>query len=158
MVRTRILVMLQCDIGLDTTLGSRLWRILGLWITIVWRIIQIQHGSVEIVAQTPILTVCTWPRRWDLGSRSWHHLHVPINAWFRGYYALIVLFLEALFLSDLPCANEFWITIVWNRSNKGVRSCGLDKMWTDKDGHWLLYIPLAVWSIIMMKLSYLYFA
>ena len=46
----------------------------GSWTTIVWNIIQIQHGSEELWPGHTYFVMCAlwpWPWRYDLGSRSW---------------------------------------------------------------------------------------
>ena len=58
-------------------LGLRSWHILGSWTTIVWNIIQIQHGSEELIPGHTYFVMCAlwpWPWKYDLGSRSWQTL------------------------------------------------------------------------------------
>ena len=58
-------------------LGPMSWHTLGSLTTIVWNIIQIQHGSEELWPGHRFWGMCAqwpWPWRYDLGSRSWHTL------------------------------------------------------------------------------------
>ena len=54
-------------------LGSKSWHTLGSWTTIVWNIIQIQHGSEELWHEHTYFAMCApwpWPSRYDLMLRS----------------------------------------------------------------------------------------
>ena len=76
---------------------SRSWQTLESWTTIVWNIIQIQHGSEELWPGH-IFGMCAlwpWPWRYDLGSRSWHIL----GSWTKSVWNIIQIQL---------CFDELW--------------------------------------------------
>ena len=97
---------------------SRLWHTLGSLTTIVWNIIQIQHGSEELWAghRFWVCVHCDLDLgRYDLGSRSWHIL-------------------------------GSWTIIVWNiiQIGQGVKKLWPGhnvNRWTDRQTGWFLYIP-----------------
>ena len=134
-------------------LGSRSWHTLGSWTTIVWNIIQIQHGSEEM-ARTWISSICAlWPWSWryDLGSRSWH----IFRSWITILWNIIQIQLGSeelwpghgfpvcvhcdLDLGDMtlgqghdtPLGHGQQLCEIISRSDKGVRSYGPDTLWTD---------------------------
>ena len=84
-------------------LESRSWHTLGSWTTIVWNIIQIQHGSEEL-----------WP---------WHGFWVCVHCDLgditlgQGH--------------GTPLGHGQKLCEILSRSDKGVRSYGPDTMWTD---------------------------
>ena len=81
-------------------LGSRSWHTLGSWTTIVWNIIQIQHGSEEL-----------WPGHW-----IWVCVHCDLDlggmTLGQGY--------------DTPLGHGQQLCEILSRSNMAVRSYGLD--------------------------------
>ena len=94
------------------------WHIPGSWITIVWNIIQIQHGSEEL-----------WP-----GQGFWVCVHCDIHlgnmTLGQGHYT--------------PLGHGQQLCEILSRSDKGTRSYGPDMMCTDErtDGQTDRLIPI----------------
>ena len=65
------------DLGDNYDLGSRSWHTIGSWTTIVWNIIQIQHGSQDLWPDKDFGYVCTV----TLTLEIWHWLKVMTHHW-----------------------------------------------------------------------------
>ena len=86
-------------------LGSKSWHTLGSWTTILWNIIQIQHGSEEL---------------WS-GQGFWVCVHCDLD-------------LGDMTLGqshDTPLGHGQQLCEILSRSDNGLRSYGPDTMWTD---------------------------
>ena len=104
-------------------LGSRSWHTLESWTTIVWNIIQIQHGSEEL-----------WPGH-GFSVYMQCDLHLGDMTLGQGH--------------PTPLGHGQQLCEIFSRLDKGVRSYGPDTKWTDRrtDGQtdrqtgWFLYNP-----------------
>ena len=85
---------------------SRSWHTLGSWTTIVWNIIQIQHGREELWSEHGIW-VCVHCDL-DLGSMTLGQGH------------------------DTPLGHGQELCEISSRTEKGLRSNGPETMWTDR--------------------------
>ena len=103
--RYRFRVCMHCDLDLGDMTSvqdhwSRSWHILESWTTIVWNIIEIQHGSEEL-----------WP-----GHGFWVCVHCNLD-------------FEGMTLGqghDTPLGHGPQLWEILSRSNMAVKSCGAD--------------------------------
>ena len=107
-----------------------------------------------VMARTRILgmcSLCPWPWRYDLGSRSWHTLgswttivlniiqiqHGSEDLWpGHGFWVCFHCNLDLGDMTlgqghDTPLGHGQQLCEILSRSDKGVRSYGPDTMWTD---------------------------
>ena len=100
-------------------LGLRSWHTLGSWITILWNIIKIQLGSMELWPGHGFVYVCTVTLI-DFGDVTSGQGH------------------------DTPLGHGQQLCEILSRSDKGLRSYGPDRHtdeWTDGRTGWFPYTP-----------------
>ena len=151
-------------------LGWRSWHTLGSWTTIVWNIIQIQHGSKELWPGHTFFDMCAlwpWPWRYDIdtGSRSDTPLghgqqlceilptsNMVVKSYGLDMYLLVCVHCDLdlggmIFVEDHVITLGSGTTIVWNIIQI---QHGRDELWL-RHGFWYvctLTLTLEVWPKI----------